>query len=92
MNYDVPTSPEDYVHRIGRTARAGASGTAYTFASIREFPELDSIEMLIDAEIPVAHLEGFPYKEHAVPHEGRLSQRKKRRAFGGRVTGRRRRR
>jgi ATP-dependent RNA helicase RhlE len=92
VNYDVPTNPEDYVHRIGRTARAGASGTAFTFVSIMEFPELDAIEMLIDDEIPVEELPGFDYRERAVPHEGRLAARKKRRAFGGRVMGRRRRR
>ena len=92
VNYDVPTNAEDYVHRIGRTARAGASGTAFTFVSIQEFPELDAIEMLIDSEIPVEELEGFPYRDRAVPHAGRLAGRKKRRAFGGRVMGRRRRR
>ena len=89
VNYDVPNNPEDYVHRIGRTARAGASGTAYTFVDIREFPELDMIEMLIDTEIPVENLEGFPYRERAVPRPGRLAARKKRKAFGGRVMGRR---
>jgi ATP-dependent RNA helicase RhlE len=92
VNYDVPTNPEDYVHRIGRTARAGASGTAFTFVDIREFPELDAIEMLIDTEIPVEELEGFPYRERAVPRAGRLAARKKRKAFGGRVMGRRGRR
>jgi ATP-dependent RNA helicase RhlE len=91
VNYDVPSNPEDYVHRIGRTARAGASGTAYTFVDIREFPELDAIEMLIGTEIPVEELEGFPYRERAVPRKGRLAARKKRKAFGGRVMGRRRR-
>jgi ATP-dependent RNA helicase RhlE len=91
VNYDVPTNPEDYVHRIGRTARAGASGTAFTFVSIMEFPDLDAIEMLIDAEIPVENLEGFPYRERAVPMPGRLATRKKRKAFGGRGKGRRRR-
>jgi ATP-dependent RNA helicase RhlE len=92
VNYDVPNNPEDYVHRIGRTARAGASGTAYTFVDIREFPELDAIEMLIDTEIPVENLEGFPYRERAIPRSGRLAARKKRKAFGGRVMGRRGRR
>jgi len=91
VNYDVPTNPEDYVHRIGRTARAGASGTAFTFVSIMEFPDLDAIEMLIDAEIPVENLEGFPYRERAIPMPGRLAIRKKRKAFGGRRPGRRRR-
>ncbi len=92
VNYDVPTNPEDYVHRIGRTARAGATGTAYTFVDIREFPELDAIEMLIDTEIPVEELEGFDYRDRAVPREGRLVARKRRRTFGGRVMGRRRKR
>jgi len=91
VNYDVPGNAEDYVHRIGRTARAGATGTAYTFVDIREFPELDAIEMLIDSEIPVENLEGFVYRERAVPRAGRLAARKKRKAFGGRVMGRRRR-
>ena len=91
VNYDVPSNPEDYVHRIGRTARAGASGSAFTFVDIREFPELDAIEMLIDTEIPVENLEGFPYRERAIPRVGRLAARKKRKAFGGRVMGRRRR-
>jgi len=84
VNYDVPSNPEDYVHRIGRTARAGASGTAFTFVSIMEFPDLDGIELLIDSEIPVENLEGFPYRERAVPMPGRLAMRKKRKAFGGR--------
>ena len=92
VNYDVPSNPEDYVHRIGRTARAGSSGTAYTFVDIREFPELDAIEMLIDTEIPVEELESFTYRERAVPRTGRLAARKKRKAFGGRVMGRRGRR
>lgn len=92
VNYDVPHSPEDYVHRIGRTARAGKGGTAFTLVTITEFPELDAIEMLIDSEVPVEHLEGFPYRERAIPMTGRLAARKKRRAFGGRVMGRRRRR
>jgi hypothetical protein len=48
--------------------------------------------MLIDTEIPVEELEGFPYRERAVPRAGRLAMRKKRKAFGGRVMGRRRRR
>jgi ATP-dependent RNA helicase RhlE len=91
VNYDVPGNPEDYVHRIGRTARAGASGTAFTFVDIREFPEMDAIEMLIGTEIPVEELEGFPYRERAIPRKGRLAARKKRKAFGGRVMGRRRR-
>lgn len=43
VNYEVPQDPESYVHRIGRTARAGKSGKAITFADSREF---DSIKMI----------------------------------------------
>ena len=47
INYDIPFHPEDYIHRIGRTARAKASGTAYTFASPGEEASVHSIEKII---------------------------------------------
>ena len=47
FNYDLPNDPEDYVHRIGRTARAGASGTAISLCDADEMPYLRSIEKLI---------------------------------------------
>jgi ATP-dependent RNA helicase RhlE len=51
VNYDVPGDPEDYVHRIGRTARAASKGTAITFVNDRDLKRLKSIEQLIDKPI-----------------------------------------
>lgn len=54
INYDVPHDGEDYVHRIGRTARAEADGTAYTFVSQREQRKFQAIERLIGNVVPKA--------------------------------------
>jgi ATP-dependent RNA helicase RhlE len=51
INYDVPGDPEDYVHRIGRTARAETTGTAVTFVNHRDERRLKSIEQLIEKPI-----------------------------------------
>lgn len=53
INYDLPNDPESYVHRIGRTARAGASGIAYSFCTDEERDYLRNIERLIRLSIPV---------------------------------------
>lgn len=53
INYDMPSPPENYVHRIGRTGRAGASGTAISFCDNSERPYLADIEKLIGKKIPV---------------------------------------
>ncbi|MCP3143521.1 DEAD/DEAH box helicase [Pyxidicoccus xibeiensis] len=52
INYDLPHAPEDYVHRIGRTARASASGVASTFAMTREGQVISRIEHIMRSEIP----------------------------------------
>jgi ATP-dependent RNA helicase RhlE len=52
INYDLPHAPEDYVHRIGRTARAEASGVASTFATSKDDPTLARIERIMRAKIP----------------------------------------
>jgi superfamily II DNA/RNA helicase len=52
FNYDLPNIPESYVHRIGRTARAGATGIAISFCDADEVPFLRDIEKLIRASIP----------------------------------------
>lgn len=54
INYDVPHDAEDYVHRIGRTARAERSGRAVTFVSDADFHRLERIERLIEKEVPRA--------------------------------------
>jgi ATP-dependent RNA helicase RhlE len=53
VNFDLPNEPESYVHRIGRTARAGASGTAISFCSAAEKLYLRDIERLIKRQVPV---------------------------------------
>lgn len=52
-NYDMPNVPENYVHRIGRTARAGAEGNAIAFCSPAEMGELQAVEKLLKKTIPV---------------------------------------
>lgn len=52
INFDVPHDGEDYVHRIGRTARAEADGTAYTLVSVKEQRKFSSIERLLEKEVP----------------------------------------
>ena len=53
INYELPNVPESYVHRIGRTARAGAEGIAISFCDASERPHLRSIERLIKRPISV---------------------------------------
>lgn len=53
FNFDVPWSPDDYVHRIGRTGRAGMSGRAWTLASDDDKKFIEAIEKLIKKAIPV---------------------------------------
>jgi ATP-dependent RNA helicase RhlE len=59
INIDLPNVPETYVHRIGRTGRAGAEGTAYSFCNAEEKPFLRDIEKLIAKSIPVIHNHPF---------------------------------
>ena len=51
INYDVPSDPEDYIHRIGRTARAETTGTAITLVNERDNRKLKTIEEMIGKEI-----------------------------------------
>ena len=60
VNYDLPGTAEDYVHRIGRTARGGAEGHAVSFAMPEERNEIRSIERLIRQTLPVSQLPELP--------------------------------
>jgi ATP-dependent RNA helicase RhlE len=60
VNYELPNVPEDYVHRIGRTARAGASGRAVSLVSAEEAPLLRDIERLLRRSLPVADVPAYP--------------------------------
>lgn len=59
INFDLPNVPEDYVHRIGRTGRAGASGQAVSLVSADEFKQLSDIERLIKRLLDREPVEGF---------------------------------
>ena len=59
VNYDIPNIPEDYVHRIGRTGRAGAEGQAVSFVSLDEEGFMQEIERFTKQNIPVVPVEGF---------------------------------
>jgi ATP-dependent RNA helicase RhlE len=61
VNYDIPQDPEDYVHRIGRTGRAGAEGDAITFVTATDLGQLKSIERLLGYPLPMVSLEGYDY-------------------------------
>lgn len=68
INYEIPNIPETYVHRIGRTGRAGANGTAYSFCENEELPYLKDIQRLIGKRIPL--IEEHPYAmkpDYSVP-------------------------
>ena len=60
INYDLPNISETYVHRIGRTGRARASGIALSFCMMDERPYLKDIEKLIRQQIPVIEDHPFP--------------------------------
>jgi len=64
INYDIPNIAETYVHRIGRTGRAGANGTAYSFCDAEEKAYLKDIEKLISKKIPVIDSHPFPLIDH----------------------------
>jgi ATP-dependent RNA helicase RhlE len=66
INYDLPNVPESYVHRIGRTARAGAGGKAISFCDVDERGFLHDIERLIRQRVEIVH--GHPY-ESVVPYD-----------------------
>lgn len=59
VNFELPNVPEDYVHRIGRTARAGLSGKAVSLVCVDEVKLLRDIEKLIKRELPRIHIDGF---------------------------------
>ena len=63
INFDVPAMPEDYIHRVGRTARAELTGEAYTFVSPEEERDLAAIERAVGKRLPRVVLPDFDYKQ-----------------------------
>ena len=73
VNFDLPNVAEDYVHRIGRTGRAGSTGKAYSLVSADEIKQLKGIEQLIQKHITREYVDGFE-PDHELPPSGLLSK------------------
>ena len=87
VNFELPNVPEDYVHRIGRTGRAGEEGCACSLVSADERGLLRDIERLLKREIPVAKIPGFDMKEADGREDARDTSRGSRARSGGRSGG-----
>jgi ATP-dependent RNA helicase RhlE len=83
LNYDLPSNPEDYIHRIGRTARAGATGHAISFAMPDERRDVQDIEHLMRATLPFSKLPELP-PARAVPYSSRVERPERSFRSGGR--------
>ena len=85
VNFDVPGQPEDYIHRVGRTARADATGDAYTLVSPAEERDLQAIERAVGKKLRRVTVEGFDYaarpaERFEVPIGDRIAEIRKRKA------------
>jgi len=74
INYDVPHHPEDYIHRIGRTGRAEATGDAFTLMVAEDSSHVAAIERFISQKIERVKLENFDYRYTALFEEGKPGQ------------------
>lgn len=84
VNFDIPVEPESYVHRIGRTGRAGAEGVALSFCSASERPELRAIEKFIGERVPLAADQPQPEQEPTEPGRRKPSPQRGRRSVAKR--------
>jgi len=85
VNFDVPAAPEDYIHRVGRTARAELTGEAFTFVAQDEMEDLRAIEKAIGKALPRVTLPDFDYSakptaKFEVPIAERIAQIRARKA------------
>ena len=85
VNFDVPVAPEDYIHRVGRTGRAEATGDAFTFYSPDEEQEMRAIERAIGRQLPRVTVPGFEYNakpttQLEIPARERIAQIRQRKA------------
>ncbi len=79
INYDMPESTDDYIHRIGRTGRVDKSGDALTFVTNADADKIRALEQLLDAPLERMTLQGFDYAKPAPDDEPRFSQPPRRR-------------
>ena len=86
INFDIPNTPEDYVHRIGRTARAEATGDAFTLVAPEEEPMIKEIEQVLRLTLPRVTLPQFDYAKGGGgrPHDRHGRPQGGRRPHGGR--------
>ena len=93
VNFDVPADPDSYIHRVGRTARAEATGDAFTFVAPDEEPDLRAIEKVVGKRLPRVTLPGFDYTRKPderleIPIHERLAAHRAQKAAGrARSTG-----
>ncbi len=89
INYDVPQHPEDYIHRIGRTGRAEATGDAFTLMVAEDAQHVHAIERFIGRKVERVKLENFNYKYTALFEEGKPGQKEQypRKVRGVRLSG-----
>ena len=85
INFDVPVVPEDYIHRVGRTARAELTGSAYTLVAPEDESALQAIERQINKRLPRVTVPDFNYQARAeqrleVPHAQRIAEIRARKA------------
>ncbi len=92
VNFDVPATPEDYIHRVGRTGRAEATGDAYTFVTPEDLAMVRAIERKVGKPIERRTVDGFDYNGHnagealEIPLEERLAKVRAERAEARRRT------
>jgi ATP-dependent RNA helicase RhlE len=85
INFDVPAQPEDYIHRVGRTARAEMTGAAYTLVAPEDEADLRAIEKAINRRLPRVTVPDFDYTSRPaerleVPHAQRIAEIRARKA------------
>ena len=83
VNYDLPMEAEDYVHRIGRTGRAGATGKSVTFCTSRDRGIIRDIEKIVGKEIPADFTDSFQRQDGEAPRDGGREMRGGRGGRGG---------
>src|SRR4029079_6468444 len=85
INFDVPAVPEDYIHRVGRTARAELTGSAFTLVAPEDEGDIRAIERAINKRLPRVTIPDFDYQARAeqrleVPHAQRIAEIRARKA------------
>ncbi len=76
INYEIPNIPETYVHRIGRSGRAGAEGIAISFCDVDEKPFLKDIEKIIGKSVPLGEDNPFPMENFVAKETGKKQDKK----------------